>query len=282
MQDIRQSINGTTQVYGIIGSPVHHSMSPAMHNACFRHLGMNCVYIPLPTADIGDAVAGLKAMGFRGASVTIPYKEDVMLHLDVTDPVAAKIGAVNTLVIGRRPDSSDTAVHGYNTDWIGANQTLEEKIGLQGGRVLILGAGGSARAIGFGLLEAGARVMIANRTEEKGRKLARQLDCPFHRLEDMEDLRAEALVNATSVGMNPHSERSPVPSRLLANFRVVMDIVYAPLQTRLLQEAEAVGCEVIDGLSMLLYQGAAQFKLWTGRDAPLEVMRRVLYSEDSR
>jgi len=277
MQDIFHKVTGTTETYGIIGSPVHHSLSPEMHNASFQELSMDCVYIPLPTSNIADGVAGLKAMGFKGVSVTIPFKQDVIPFVDVLDPVAEKIGAVNTLSFRENEKFSGKIVYGYNTDWIGANQTLEEKIGLKGSRVLIMGAGGSARAIGFGLLEAGAVVMITNRTESKGRALAEQLGCAFYRMDEIRQLKADALVNATSVGMVPTIEKTPLPANLLPNFSVVMDIVYAPLRTRLLIEAEAAGCQIVDGLKMLLYQGAAQFKLWTGREAPLDVMREVLY-----
>lgn len=277
MQDIFHRITGATGTFGIVGQPVDHSLSPEMHNAAFQELGLDCVYVPLPTSHIGEGVAGLKALGFRGASVTIPYKQDVIPLVDILDPVAEKIGAVNTLLIQQHGNSGTKTVYGYNTDWIGANQSLEEKIGLKGSRVLILGAGGSARAIGFGLLEAGAEVMLTNRTEAKGRALADQLGCPFYRPEEIAGVKADALVNATSVGMGPHSWKSPVPAELLRNFSVVMDIVYAPLKTRLLTEAETAGCGVVDGLKMLLHQGAAQFKLWTGRDAPLGVMREVLH-----
>jgi shikimate dehydrogenase len=142
--------------------------------------------------------------------------------------------------------------------------------------VLIAGAGGSARAIGFGLLEAGAEVVICNRTEEKGKKLAKKLDCPFYSLDRIDQVSADILINATSVGMVPDVDRTPVPGELLSGFSVVMDIVYAPRRTRLLREAAAAGCGVVDGLAMLLYQGAAQFELWTGEKAPLEFMREVL------
>lgn len=268
-------INGETQLFGIIGNPVHHTLSPAMHNGAFAALGLNCVYVPLPTAGLAEAVAGLRALGFRGVSVTIPFKEEVLSLVDVLDPVAARIGAVNTLKVGG-DDPSDRRIFGSNTDWVGANRALEEKVQLKGSRVLLMGAGGAARAIGFGLLEAGARVLLCNRTPEKGKELARQLGCEFVGMESLAAIRADALVNATSVGMVPAVEQTPVPAAVLGNYRVVMDIVYAPLQTRLLQEAQAAGCEVIDGLAMLLFQGAAQFELWTGREAPLEVMRAVL------
>lgn len=277
MQDIFHKVTGTTEIFGIMGKPVHHSLSPEMHNAAFQELDLDCVYVPLPTSNIAEGVAGLKALGFKGVSVTIPYKQEVIPFIDVLDPVAKKIGAVNTLLIKEEGSTPEKTVYGYNTDWIGANQTLEEKLSLKGSRVLILGAGGSARAIGFGLLEAEAKVMLTNRTEAKGRALADQLGCPFYRPEEVAGVKADALVNATSVGMVPNTGRTPISADLLANFSVVMDIVYAPLKTRLLLEAEAAGCEVVDGLKMLLYQGAAQFKLWTGMDAPLDVMREVLH-----
>ncbi len=269
-------IDGAAETYGIIGNPVSHSLSPAMHNAAFTALGMNCVYIPLPTSDLRAGVEGIKALGFKGASVTIPHKEDVIPHVDVLDPVAARIKAVNTLVIGSRESATDYNVYGYNTDWVGANRALEEKIDLNGRKALILGAGGSARAIGYGLLEAGTEIVLSNRTIERGELLASQLGCAFTPLEQLDGVEADVLINTTSVGMVPAVDTTPVDHTLLSRFTVVMDIVYAPLATRLLREAGDAGCQVIDGLSMLLYQGAAQFELWTGREAPVEVMRRVL------
>ncbi|MCL7486985.1 MAG: shikimate dehydrogenase [Desulfobulbaceae bacterium] len=272
----RITIDGAAETYGIVGNPVHHSLSPVMHNAAFAFLGMNCVYIPLPTRDLAQGVQGLKALGFRGVSVTIPHKEEIVRYVDVLDPVAGRIGAVNTLVIGSREDAADRTVYGCNTDWVGANRALEEHIALAGSRVLLLGAGGSARALGYGLLEAGAEIVLANRTADRGEELAGSLGCDFCPLDEVGNIEADVLVNTTSVGMTPAVDKTPIEQRFLHKFSVVMDIVYAPLTTRLLREAAAAGCTVVDGLSMLLYQGAAQFELWTGRDAPVEVMRRVL------
>jgi shikimate dehydrogenase len=252
-------INGATELYGIMGNPVAHSLSPAMHNGAFAALGLNKAYLPFVVQDVAQAMTGLRALGIKGASVTIPHKQAVIPYLDTIDPVAEKIGAVNTLVIDHH------AIHGANTDWLGANRALSEKISLQGASVLLLGAGGSARAIGFGLLEAGASLTIASRTQEKGLPLA-----------EAASAKGEVLVNATSMGMGDQQELLPIAEEALANFRVVMDIVYAPLATRLLQAAEQAGCQTIDGLAMLLYQGAAQFELWTGEQAPLEVMRQSL------
>jgi len=263
-------INGATELYGIMGNPVAHSLSPAMHNGAFAALGLNKAYVPFAVQDVGKAMTGLRALGIKGVSVTIPHKQAVMEYLDTIDPVAEKIGAVNTLVI------ANNAIHGTNTDWLGANRALREKINLQGASVLLLGAGGSARAIGFGLLEAGASLTIASRTPEKGRSLATLLGCPWLPLAEAATARADVLVNATSMGMGSQQDLLPIASQALVNFQVVMDIVYAPLATRLLQEAGRAGCQTIDGLAMLLYQGAAQFELWTGQQAPVEVMRQSL------
>ena len=264
------TIDAKTELYGIIGNPVAHSLSPLMHNAAFAALGLNKAYVAFPVTDVAAALAGLKALGIRGVSVTIPHKQAVLPYLDTIDPVAAKIGAVNTLVM------RDNALHGSNTDWLGANRALSEAMELKGSHVLLIGAGGSAKAIGFGLLEAGAKVTVANRTSDKAAALAAILGCAWVSLAEAAALRADALINATAVGMGPLAHEMVLPAVALANFPVVMDIVYAPLETRLLAAARATGCTVVDGLAMLLYQGAAQFELWTGMTAPLEVMRQTL------
>jgi shikimate dehydrogenase len=217
-------------------------------------------------------VAGIRGLGVQGVSVTIPHKEAVMDLLDSIDPVAEKIGAVNTVM------NKNGILTGLNTDWLGATRALEEAIdlNLNGAKAVILGAGGSARAIGFGLLEKGTRFVLCSRTESRGRALADELGCPWISLEDTEQLSGDILINATSVGMVPHIEKSPLPEGIVSRFKVVMDIVYAPMKTRLLQEAELNGCIIINGLEMLLYQGVAQFELWTGISAPVPVMREAL------
>jgi shikimate dehydrogenase len=269
------NINGQTALYGIIGNPVRHSLSPAMHNAAFAELGENSVYLPFPVLDLKEGVQGLKGLGVRGASVTIPYKEAIIPLVDEIDDLARQIGAVNTLVI--KDVEGCKLLCGSNSDWLGANRALSAKVCLAGARVVILGAGGSARAIGFGLRQAGAQVVICSRTESRGLALAADLGCPWHSLGDAANLRAEVLINATSVGMQPESGVSPVTDAVLAHFQLVMDIVYAPLETVLLKEARAAGCQVINGLEMLLYQGVAQFELWTGKTAPVVLMRQALY-----
>ncbi len=264
-------INGKTTLHGIMGDPVGHSLSPAMHNAAFSELGLNSVYIPFPVQDVAGALNGFKALHVRGVSVTIPHKQGVMPLLDEIDPMAARIGAVNTLVL-----DENSRLKGFNTDWLGANRALADYLRLKGQTILLLGAGGAARAIGFGLLEAGARVILASRTKKSGAELAAALNCPWHPLSAINTLAADGLINATSVGMIPNDDLSPVAAAALVNFPVVMDIVYAPLETKLLREAKEAGCRTINGLAMLLYQGAAQFELWTGRKAPLAVMKRKL------
>ncbi len=264
-------INGKTRLYGIIGNPVGHSLSPIIHNAAFQALGLNKVYVPLPVTDLKKGLTGIRALGFHGISVTVPYKEEVITFIDTVEPVAQNIGAVNTLLV-----ENNAKIQGFNTDWIGANRALQEKMSLQGSRVLLVGAGGAARAIGFGLQEAGAEVILANRTVEKAATLGKKLGCRYLGLEKLDSVKADALINATSVGMEPHIENSPVSPKFLDQFTVVMDIVYAPRKTRLLKDAQAAGCQVIDGLAMLLNQAVAQFELWTGKKAPVSVMRKAL------
>ncbi len=267
-------LDGKTEVYGIIGNPVGHSMSPLMHNAAFSAMGANRVYVPFQVEDVGEAVRGLRALNIKGVSVTIPHKEAIIPFLDIVDPVALRIGAVNTVkVIG---DGRKRQLIGSNSDWLGANRALAGHTELSGKTVLVLGAGGSARAIAFGLQEAGAEVILCSRTAARGRRLASDLGCSWFPLAEVERLPGTILINATSVGMSPETGESLVGQRSLAKFAVVMDIVYSPLETRLLQEAKAVGCHVVSGLEMLLYQGVAQLELWTGEAAPIEVMRKRL------
>ena len=264
-------INGATELYGIMGDPVTHSLSPSMHNAAFAALGLNKVYVPFPVTGVKEAMDAFRVLGVRGVSVTIPHKQAVIPYLDSIAPIAEKIGAVNTLVI------DNDHIQGLNTDWRGANRALQQLIGdLVGKSILILGAGGSAKALGFGFLEAGAQVAIASRTPASGKDLAEKLQCQWHPLARVTRLSADVLVNATSVGMTPHQQHTPVSRTALANFTAVMDIIYSPKQTRLLREAAAEGCQTINGLAMLLMQGAAQFELWTGCQAPIEIMQQQL------
>jgi shikimate dehydrogenase len=262
-------IDGATRVYGLLGQPVAHSLSPAMHNAAFRELGLNAVYVAFHVEDLARAVSGLRGLQIGGVSVTIPFKEEIISLLDKVDPQATKIGAVNTVV------NRDGRLEGYNTDWQGALMALEGKTEIDGKRFLILGAGGAARAIAFGIQEKGGQVAVTDLDMAKALALSRKLWVEVVAPTYLEQYPAEILINATPVGMEPQSGDIPIDPKLLSRFRLVMDIVYRPLETRLLREASSRGCQVIDGLQMLIHQGAAQFELWTGQPGPQEVMARA-------
>jgi len=267
-------IGGNTKVYGVLGQPVRHSLSPVMHNAAFAALGIDAVYLPMPVDDIADAIRGLRALGLAGASVTIPFKEAVMPYLDDLDPTSREIGAVNTIKIEETTEGR--FLHGSNTDWLGVVHALQEVTALKDKHVVVLGSGGSARAVGFGLLDAGAKVTLCSRNPQKGQELASRLRCLWVPLSMVDSLRGDILVNTTSVGMN--SDESPMPPFTLHHYDVVMDIIYSPLRTRLLRDAAMAGCKIIHGLEMLLFQGVAQFELWTERKAPVAAMRQALLS----
>ncbi len=264
--------NTSTSLYGIFGHPVSHSLSPAMHNAAFEALGLDAVYLAFDVTDLASAVKGVRALGIKGLSVTIPHKVAIMELLDEIDEVAARIGAVNTVI------NRNGRLFGANTDWIGAVKALEEKTSLREKRAVVLGAGGSAKAVCAGLVKRGARCHVANRTVSKAKEIADTLGCSHGGLDDTDALYGDILVNTTSVGMEPDTQAIPVPPEAVSRFGVVMDIVYAPLKTRLLQEAERAGKVTVNGLRMLLLQAVSQFEMWTGRDAPLSVMEDVLYS----
>jgi shikimate dehydrogenase len=243
-----------------------------MHNAAFRELGINAVYVAFPVTDLDQGVAGLRGLNIGGVSVTIPFKEDIIALLDEIDPHAARMGAVNTVV------NRDGRLVGLNTDWQGARAALEEKTEVSGKRCLILGAGGAARAIAFAIQEQDGQVAVTDLDMAKALALSRTLWVEVVAPDFLEQYPAQVLINASPVGMEPQSENIPIDPDLLSRYQVVMDIVYRPLETRLLREARSRGCQVIDGLRMLIHQGAAQFKLWTGRPAPVEVMARAAYN----
>jgi len=262
-------IDARTRVYAIIGSPVEHSLSPAMHNAGFEACGINAVYVAFKVDDVAAALAGVRALGVAGLSVTVPHKVSVMAHLDRIEEAARQVGAVNTVV------REQGKLVGYNTDVAGAMAALAPHTAFRAQRFLIIGAGGAARAIGFGLWQRGAEITIANRSEERGRELASDLACRFVPLSETQAVSADCIIQATSVGMAPGPERSPVPAQILRPGMVAMDIVYKPLQTRFLRDAAERGCTCIGGLTMLLEQAVEQFRLWTGH-SPRQAMAAAL------
>jgi len=267
---------------GLIGWPVGHSRSPAMHNAAFRHLGLNWEYMLLPVHPnhVSEAVRGLRGLGFRGANVTVPHKLAVMDALDQIMPEAQVIGAVNTIV------NQDNRLIGHNTDGIGFLRALREGgFEPQGCRALLIGAGGASRAMLYALLTEQVQITIANRTQSKADALAEEFGAHFNvsintlALDSSDALQqalnqADLLVNATTLGMYPHIDTMPLPADTHFHAGLtVYDAVYNPLETKLLTQVRAAGAKGIDGLGMLIHQGAVAFTLWTGEDAPVEVMR---------
>lgn len=268
-------INRTTSLYGLVGNPVAHSLGPLLHNTVFRKQGINAVYLPFKVEDLDSFVKGFKTLDVQGYSITIPHKEGIIKLLDGLDPLARQIGAVNTVV------NRGGRLTGYNTDSTAAVRVLDEGLrkrgqSIQGKKVTILGAGGAARAVAFGLKEKGAEVTIVNRTEQRARTLARDLGCGHKRFKDLAALETEVLINCTSVGMHPGTEETPVSADVLRPGMWVFDIVYNPPQTRLLREAGQRGCHTLNGLQMFVYQASQQFELWTGRQAPFELMEGIL------
>jgi shikimate dehydrogenase len=261
-------ISAATALCGILLHPAGHTRSPAMHNAAFRALGLDAVYLAFDVvpAALSDALAGARALGIRQLAISLPHKEAVIAHLDAVDDTARRIGAVNTVT--RAPDG---ALVGANTDWIGAVRALERERRLAGARAVVLGAGGAARAVVFGLLARGASVVVLNRTPERARALADALGAQgAGPLDDLRRTPFDVLVNATAVGLG--RDESPVAAEALPPGALVMDTVYEPERTRLLRDAEARGARAIGGKWMLVHQAAEQLRLWTGREAPVDVM----------
>ncbi len=260
-------------LYVVVGNPIDHSLSPVMHNSALAHSGLDGRYLALRVENIAAAVDGIRGLGIRGASITIPHKISVLQYLDKVDPMAADIGAVNTVI------NRDGVLHGYNSDCAGAVKALSEKTVIKGKDVAVIGAGGGARAVGFGLKQAGGLVTIINRSKSAGEKLADDLGCKFKLLAEVNKLPYQIVINATPAGMTPDVNSMPLAPDLMEPGMVVMDMVYNPLKTRFLKEAQSIECTIIDGLSMFVHQGAVQFELWTGRKAPVDIMRRVVLEE---
>ncbi len=263
-------IDQHTTLYGVVGYPIGHSLSPAMHNAAFSASGLNAVYLAFETRDIKGCVEGMKALGIRGMSVTLPHKSAVIPLLDEVDGLAKGIGAVNTIV------SDEGRLVGYNTDALGALRALEDKVELSGKTCLIIGAGGAARAIGFILRDRGIHLAVSNRSSGRGEALASALGCPFVSLEELRGTEADVLIQTTPVGMHPNDEECIILPHVLKKGMAVMDIIYNPSETRLLKIARERGCLTIGGLGMLIHQGAEQFRLWTGIEAPLNTMTQAV------
>jgi len=282
-------INADTELFGVIGCPVGHSLSPAVHNVCFGDVGLDKLYLPLLIEGgqeeferFMNNIVTRKWLGFGGFSVTIPHKRNALDYVrrnrGFIEALAERIGSVNTVVIG-----ADGKLAAYNTDYAGALNAITSTLGisrgdLKGLAVAVIGAGGVARAIVAGLSDVGARIKIYNRTFKKGEKLAAEFGCFFAPLDDLPSLKAKLVINCTSIGMHPNSEATALPKECIKKDMVVFDTVYNPLETLLLKQAKDAGAKTIDGLSMFVNQACAQFKLFTGQDATPKLMRKTIYN----
>lgn len=279
-------ITGATKVLGVFGYPVEHTLSPAMHNAAIAALGLHYVYIPFSVqpAELGVAIRSIRALGIVGVNLTIPHKERALAYLDEVAPEALEIGAVNTVHF------SEGRLVGYNTDGEGFLAPLRERsIPVKGLQAFVLGAGGASRSVVYALVRAGAGVTIANRRPERAAALAEAVNgatgtksaawLPLDAYDEVAKrlARADMLVNTTPVGMHPHEDEAPpVPVDLIHKGMIVYDLIYNPMETRLLAAAKRQGAVAINGVDMLVGQGAASLRIWTGLEAPIDAMRQAV------
>lgn len=279
MRDLYQfdQIGPETKVFGVVGDPIGHSLSPLLHNKAFRHHGMNCVYLPIriPRNTLSETLNALDWLNIRGYSVTIPHKQEAMEYADECDESVRKIGAANTLFRGE-----DNIWHAGNTDCEAAIQSIRTGLAegqtLEGKKAIVLGAGGAARAVIEGLTRSGAFVAIANRSNSRSEKLANEFGCSFVRWEHRGRELAEILINCTPVGMHPQMDETPFPENWLSPGMLVFDTVYNPEHTLLIKQARGRGCKTVSGIEMFVRQAAAQFEKFTGESPDLGQMRTTL------
>jgi 3-dehydroquinate dehydratase/shikimate dehydrogenase len=259
-----------TRVYGVIGNPIGHSLSPLLHNTGFVAAKKDAVFLPFLVEELGEFLEVMRELGVAGFSVTLPHKEKIFRHLDECEALAEEIGAVNTVTVRR-----DGKLAGSNTDYVGVLRALEGKLQLNGSRIVIFGAGGAARAAAFAVAKAGAEVLVCARRENAARELARAVHGDVLRRTALRKEKFDAILNATPVGMHPHTGSSPLEAAEL-NCSLVMDLIYRPLQTKLLRVAAARGIRTVSGVEMFLAQGIAQWELWMGSRAPVAAMRGAI------
>lgn len=265
-----EQVDAATRVYGVAGDPIEHSLSPAVMNTAMRRENVNAVYLALHAKSLKDLLACVRDIPIHGISVTMPYKEEILQHLDNTDSHTTKIGACNTVV-----RAQDGKLYGFNTDTSGIIRPLEQRLSLEQAKVLVLGAGGAARAAVFGLKERGAEVYILNRSAAPAQKLARQAKAKTIKRSDLKKMIPDVIINATPLGMG-NTRESPLEESEI-NARWVFDMVYDPVETRFLKLAKARGAQVIPGVEMFVHQAARQFEIWTGKPAPWDDMLRVAH-----
>jgi 3-dehydroquinate dehydratase/shikimate dehydrogenase len=263
-------VDAATRVYGVAGDPISHSLSPVMMNTAFRRENLNAVYLALHAKTMKDLMACVRDIPIHGLSITMPYKEEIIAHLDNTDPVTARIGACNTVI-----RSQEGKLYGFNTDIAGVIRPLEQRLSIANSRFLVLGAGGAARAAVFGLKERGAEVYVSNRTSVTGQKLARQAKARFVKRAQLPKMSFDVIINATPIGMKSEKEPPPLNEKEL-NARYLFEMVYSAPETRLVKMARAKGMHIISGAEMFVHQGARQFEIWTGKPAPIDEMQRVV------
>ncbi|MGI8419873.1 MAG: shikimate dehydrogenase [Candidatus Levyibacteriota bacterium] len=268
-------ITAKTKFCMVIGDPIEHSLSPVMHNVGYKALRIDndFVYIAahVKPADLSQAVQGFRALQIKGVSVTLPHKTTIMQYLDTIDDAAQKIGAVNTII------NDKGKLKGLNTDWTAIITSLEKITKLSGKNIALLGAGGVARGALYAFTQNDGKVTIFNRTIDVAKKLAEEFGCKYASLNDLEKVAdSEIIFNATSVGLHPNTNQTPLPNKYITKKHIVFDAIYSPYETRLLREAKRQGATVIHGMEMFLYQGMAQFELYTNHIAPEEAMRKVL------
>ena len=264
-----EQVDVATRVYGVAGDPVSHSLSPVIMNAALRRENVNAVYLALHAKTLPDLMNCVREIPIHGLSITMPYKESILDYLDNTDSHTTKIGACNTVV-----RAQDGKLYGFNTDTSGVVRPLEQRISLQGAKILVLGAGGAARAAVFGLTERGCEVLILNRSLASAQKLARSSHARLVKRPDLKKLNFDVIINATPVGMG-NSKESPLSDSEI-NSRYLFDMIYDPAETRLMQMARARGVQLIPGIEMFVHQAARQFEIWTGKPAPWDEMLRVV------
>jgi 3-dehydroquinate dehydratase/shikimate dehydrogenase len=259
-----------TRVFGVIGNPIGHSLSPLLHNTGYVAAKKDAVFLPFLVERLGEFLRVMREIGVTGFSVTLPHKEKILHYLDECEPLAEEIGAVNTVTVRR-----DGKLAGRNTDYVGVLRALEGKMQLKDSRIVIFGAGGAARAAAFAIAEAGGEVLVCARREKAAKQLARAVRGGVLRRAALRRDRFDAILNTTPVGMHPHAETSPLEAAEL-NCSLVMDMIYRPLQTKLLRMAAARGIKTVSGVEMFLAQGIAQWELWMGSRAPEAAMRRAI------
>ncbi len=264
-----EQVDAATRVYGVAGDPIAHSLSPVIMNTALRRENVNGVYLPLHAKSIKDLMHCVREIPLHGLSITMPYKQAILPYLDNTDAHTAKVGACNTVVRGQ-----EGKLYGFNTDVAGIVRPLEQRLAIEGAKILVLGAGGAARAAVFGLKERGAEVWILNRTSAKAQKLARQAKARALKRADLRKLAFDVIVNATPVGTG-NTRDCPLKDQEI-QARVVFDMVYDPVETHLLHVARTKGIPVIPGIEMFVQQAARQFEIWTGKPAPAGDMLRVV------